>query len=205
MDWNFKTLGKAQRYKLLAGLVTPRPIALVTTLGEGVVNAAPFSFFNVLGIDPPTLVISIGRREFDGSLKDTARNIIASSEFVVHLVDESMTKQMHGCSIPFPPDVSEINEVGFTAVVSRIVSPPRIVEASVAMECRLHSRVPVGSHDLFIGLIEWMHVREGILNPDTLEPMKNYHPIGRLAGNRYVRTQDWFSIDGNEFIPGSNK
>ena len=201
MDWNLETLNVAQRHRLLAGLVIPRPIALVTTIENGVVNAAPFSFFNIIGTEPPTLVISIGHREPDQGLKDTARNINASGEFVVHLVDEAMTERMHGCSLPFPKEISEVVRVGFSTVKARCVSPPLIVEAPVAMECRLHSRVEVGNHDLFIGQIIWVHTRDGLVDPNTLQvQMQEYQIVGRLCGNRYVRTQDWFSINENAFL-----
>jgi flavin reductase (DIM6/NTAB) family NADH-FMN oxidoreductase RutF len=207
VDWNFEILGAAQRHKLLSGLVVPRPIALVTTLGrEGVVNAAPFSFFNVLGEEPPALVISIGHREGDGvpagSLKDTARNIVDTGEFVVHLVDEAITERMHGCSLRFPPEVSEVERVGFTTAPSHGVRPPRIVEAPVAMECTLLQRVPLGNHDLYIGRIDWLHVRDGLVEPDSLRVrLEDYHAVGRLSGSRYVRIEDRFSIDVNAYAP----
>ena len=182
----------------------PRPIALVTTISAaGVVNAAPFSFFNVLGEDPPILVISVGRRGEGGEhgeLKDTARNIVASGEFVVHLVDEAIAEQMHGCSLVLPPEASEVDRVGFTTTASRTVTPPRIAEAPVALECRLHSRVPVGNHDLFIGRILWVHAREGLVDPETLRTrMENYRVIARLHGNRYIRTLDRFTVEAGAF------
>jgi flavin reductase (DIM6/NTAB) family NADH-FMN oxidoreductase RutF len=203
VDWNFETLNPTQRHKLLSGLVVPRPIALVTTVGaSGVVNAAPFSFFNVLGEDPPALVISIGHREPGGGLKDTARNIVETGEFVVHLVDEAITERMHGCSLKFPPEVSEVERVGFTTAPSRTVRPPRIVEAPVAMECTLHSRVPLGNHDLVIGRIAWLHVRDGLVESDSLRVrLEDYHAVGRLSGSRYVRIEDRFSIDVNAYAP----
>src|SRR5881394_1901305 len=97
MDIDFSTLTEYQRYKLMASLIVPRPIALVTTLGaDGVVNAAPFSMFNMLGEEPPIVMLSINRLQ-DGRLKDTAANIMARREFVVHMADEPMAAQMHRC------------------------------------------------------------------------------------------------------------
>ena len=108
MDWNFATLETAKRYKLLAGLVIPRPIALISTQSAaGVVNAAPFSFFNVMADDPPIVIVSIENR-VDGRMKDSGRNILESGEFVVNLVDEAIAERMHGCAADFPPEVSEI-------------------------------------------------------------------------------------------------
>src|SRR3954447_26821220 len=99
---DFEQLGSYPRYKLMASLIVPRPIALVTTLGPGgVVNAAPFSMFNMVGEDPPIVMLSVNRLH-DGRLKDTAANILANGEFVVHLTDEAMAAQMHGCGESLP-------------------------------------------------------------------------------------------------------
>src|SRR3954471_22685078 len=106
MDIDFRELGAYERYKLMASLIVPRPIALITTLGaNGVVNAAPFSMFNMLGEDPPIVMVSVNRLA-NGKIKDTAANILASGEFVVHIADEPMAAQMDGCAEPHPPDVS---------------------------------------------------------------------------------------------------
>ena len=138
MEIDFAQLTAYQRYKLMASLIVPRPIALVTTLGEnGVANAAPFSMFNMLGEDPPILMLSINRLK-DGRLKDTAANILASGEFVVHISDEAMAAQMHACGESLPPEVSELERFGLHALPSQTVKPPRIAEAPVAFECRLH-------------------------------------------------------------------
>ena len=109
MDIDFSTLTDYQRYKLMASLIGPRPIALVTTINaDGVVNAAPFSMFNMLGEDPPILMISINKLK-DGHLKDTAANILANREFVVHIADEPMAEQMHRCGERLPPGESELS------------------------------------------------------------------------------------------------
>jgi flavin reductase (DIM6/NTAB) family NADH-FMN oxidoreductase RutF len=117
---NFEEITSYQRYKLMASLIVPRPIALVTTLGEnGVANAAPFSMFNMVGEDPPILMISINRTS-DGQLKDTAANILHNGEFVVHLSDEPMAQKMHDCGERFPSHVSELVKVGLTPVPSNL-------------------------------------------------------------------------------------
>lgn len=200
MDWNFETLAAAQRYKLLVGLVIPRPIALVSTVSaEGVVNAAPFSFFNVLGDDPPILIVSLEHRD-DGSFKDTTRNIAANGEFVVNLVDEAMTERMHGCSHDYPPDVSEPDVVGFNLAPSRMIRPARIAEAPVALECNVHSRIDMKTRELVIGNILWLHARHGIVDPDTLRVrLENYSPVGRLFANRYAVTREQIAIDVNAY------
>src|SRR5580704_6682640 len=116
-------------YAVLASLVTPRPIAWVTTVGaDGVVNAAPFSFFNVLGADPPIVGFCPGDRE-DGTPKDTARNIRLNHEFVVNLVDESIAEAMNLTAASLPYGVSEIEHAGLTTTPSTLVKPPRIAES----------------------------------------------------------------------------
>ena len=114
MDFALPELSPRERYRLLVGLVVPRPIAFITTRGEsGAANAAPFSFFNVLGHDPAIVVVSIEARP-DGALKDTIRNIERSGEFVVNLVDEALAPAMHQASADYPPGVSEPAATGLT-------------------------------------------------------------------------------------------
>lgn len=206
MDFDFDSLSAKERYKLLVALVVPRPIALVTSLSAaGVVNAAPFSFFNVLGDDPPIVILSVDQRT-PGSFKDTAGNIQTAREFVVNLVDEAIAEKMHACSQNFPPQVSEIEAVGFTTSPSRTVAPPRITEAPVALECRLHSVIDLHTRHLFIGRIHWLHVRDGIVDPATRRVnMDRYFPVGRLYANRYCRTRDQFALEMNEYLQSLSK
>ena len=129
---DFEQISAYERYKLMASLIVPRPIALVTTLGaNGVANAAPFSMFNMVGEDPPILMLSINRLS-DGRLKDTAANILASGEFVVHMTDEAMAQQMHACGEALPSDVSELTHVGFTSAPSHTVAPISFTPRSCA-------------------------------------------------------------------------
>ena len=201
MDWNFAELERAKRYKLLVGLVVPRPIALITTVSQGgVVNAAPFSFFNVMGDEPPIVIVSIEDRD-SGALKDSARNISESGEFVVNLVDEAIAEKMHACSIDYPPEVSEIEMVGFCCAASTQVRPPRLAEAPVALECTLHSRIDIDTRHLLIGQVRHLHVRDELIDPASLRVrMDNYHPVGRLFANQYVRTRDRFALEANAYL-----
>lgn len=201
MEFDFGALKASDRYKLLVSLVVPRPIALVTTVGaNGVVNAAPFSFFNVLGDDPPIVIVSVDRK-LDGNLKDTARNIIASGEFVVHMVDEAIAQKMHGCSVESPENVSELELVGFSQQSSKAVRPPRIAQAPVAFECTLHSNIETGSRNLFIGEVKWLHVRDGIIDAHTLRRVpKTFLPIGRLYANKYCKLGEEFEYDNNQYM-----
>ena len=183
-------------YPLLAGLVTPRPIALVTTLNaEGVVNAAPFSFFNVLGTEPAMCAFAPGDRA-DGTPKDTARNIRLNHEFVVNLVDEPIAEAMNQCAATLPYGESELQLAGLTTTASSLVKPPRIAESPVSLECVEHSTLHIGDNRLVIGLIKRLHAREGLVDPKTLRVnIDQLHTIGRMAGPHwYCRTRDRFEM-----------
>ena len=199
MEIDFGALSAYQRYKLMASLIVPRPIALVTTLGaSGVANAAPFSMFNMVGEDPPIVMLSINRLK-DGRLKDTAANILARGEFVVHISDEAMAAQMHACGESLPPEVSELDRFGLHAMPSRTVKPPRIAEAPVAFECVLHEKLETDSRYVFIGRVQWLHAREGLVDTETWRVrLQDYHPVGRFGASFYVTTRDRFAIDGQD-------
>jgi len=206
MNWNFDQLDTALRYKLLVSLVVPRPIALVTTQGvpggegAGVVNAAPFSFFNVLADEPPIVIISIENRA-SGALKDTSRNILASGEFVVNLVDESIAERMHNCSVDLPPGMSEPAEVGFTLAPSSRVAPPRLAEAPAALECTFDREIAMPTRRIIIGQVRHLHVRDGLVDPQTLRvDMDKYHAVGRLFANRYCRISEQFELSNNGYL-----
>lgn len=192
---NFSDITAYQRYKLMASLIVPRPIALVTTLGpSGVANAAPFSMFNMVGEDPPVLMISINRLQ-DGRLKDTAANILHNGEFVVHMSDEPMAQRMHACGQSFPSDVSELAAVGLTPVPSRSVAPPRILESPVAFECVLHEKLETESRYVFIGRIQWLAARDGLIDTQAWRVnLRDYSPVARFGASFYTRTTDRFSL-----------
>ena len=136
LRFDFTELSAAERYKLLGGLVVPRPIALVTSHSpEGRVNAAPFSFFNVFAEEPPLVVLGLGISPLGGA-KDTTINIRDTGEFVVHLVDEPIAEAMNLCTIDFPPEISEVEVAGFDLIPSDAVAPPRIGQGPVGLECR---------------------------------------------------------------------
>ncbi|WP_395747481.1 flavin reductase family protein [Prosthecobacter sp.] len=183
-------------YRILAGLVTPRPIALTTTVDpEGRVNAAPFSFFNVLGDSPPIVGICPGDRS-EGVPKDTARNIRLTHEFVVNLVDEAIMEKMNLCAATLPPGENELVHAGLTALPSTAVKPPRIAEAPASLECKSHSIIEIGDNRLIIGEVLRVHVREGVFDPETwLVQPGNYRPIGRMQSpNWYCYTREMFEM-----------
>jgi flavin reductase (DIM6/NTAB) family NADH-FMN oxidoreductase RutF len=196
MRFDLAALSATERYKLLAGLVVPRPIALVTTQSQdGRVNAAPFSFFNVFAEEPPLVVLGLGISPVGGS-KDTTVNIREGGEFVINLVDESIADAMNLCAIDFPPEISEIEVAGLDLAPSDEVAPPRIAQAPVNLECRRYVTLEVARERyLVIGEVLVAHVRDGLVDPATLRIDRDaYAPIGRLFGGGYVRTRDRFEM-----------
>lgn len=196
MEFNLEGEHAGRAYGLLASLVTPRPIAWVTTLGpDGVVNAAPFSFFNLLGADPPIVGFCPGDRE-DGAPKDTARNIRLSHEFVVNLVDESVAEAMNRTAASLPYGESEINLAGLMTLPSSVVKPPRIAESPASLECVEWGTLQIGGNRLIIGLVKRVHVRDELMDPVTLRiRSEQLHTVGRMAPPHwYCRTGDRFEM-----------
>jgi flavin reductase (DIM6/NTAB) family NADH-FMN oxidoreductase RutF len=194
--FDFTALPAADRYKLLGGLIVPRPIALVTTQSpDGRINAAPFSFFNVFAEEPPLIMLGLGISPRGGA-KDTTINVRDTGEFVVNLVDEPIAQAMNLCAIDFPPEVDEIEVAGLELAESEKVAPPRLVQAPVNLECRRFVTLqPAGERYLVLGEVLMVHVRDGVVDPLTLRVDREiYAPIGRLFGGGYVRTRDRFEM-----------
>jgi flavin reductase (DIM6/NTAB) family NADH-FMN oxidoreductase RutF len=183
-------------YPILAGLVTPRPIAWVTTLNEdGSVNAAPFSFFNMFGDEPPLVIFAPGNRD-DGSPKDTARNCERTGEFVVNLVDEALAEVMVRTAASVPYGVSETEREALETTASSAIAPPRIAAAPAALECKVHSIQRIGENRLVLGIVHRVQVREEYFDPETLRVRgEKFHPVGRMSvPNWYCRTGDLFEM-----------
>ena len=183
-------------YPILAGLVTPRPIAWVTTLNEdGSVNAAPFSFFNVFGDDPPLVIFAPGDRD-DGSPKDTARNCERTGEFVINLVDEALAEVMVRTSASLPYGVSETEREKVDIEASSTVAPPRISATPAALECKVHSIQLVGNNRLVLGIVHRVQVREEFFDAVTLRVRgEKFHPVGRMSvPNWYCKTGELFEL-----------
>jgi flavin reductase (DIM6/NTAB) family NADH-FMN oxidoreductase RutF len=198
MLFDFASIAPRDRYKLMVSTVTPRPIAwIVSQSADGRLNAAPFSFFNVLSGDPPVVGIGIGSHE-PGRPKDTRLNISATREFVVNLVSDETAAAMNVTAIEFEPDVNELSEAKLATVPSVRVAPPRIAASPVSMECALIQIVEFGPDNaLVLGRVLAMHVRDDLVL-DTAKcyiNTPNLHLIGRMHGTGwYVRTSDLFEM-----------
>nr|WP_145156531.1 flavin reductase family protein [Paenibacillus terrae] len=193
-----KAQSERDNYKLLIGSIIPRPIAFVTTKSQdGVLNGAPFSYFNIVSSNPPMISLSIQRS--GGGLKDTARNIRDQQEFVVHIVDEQNVRQVNETAAKLPPDHSEIDIAGLTPVESTKVSVPGVVEAKIRMECVLEHALELGGTgsdgcDFIIGRIVQFHIQEDLYENGRIDA-RRLAAVSRLAGNYYARIGDIFTIE----------
>ncbi|NNM81735.1 MAG: flavin reductase family protein [Burkholderiales bacterium] len=183
----------AHNYRLLTSLVIPRPIAWVTSLGEnGVVNLAPFSFFNALGGKPMYLIVSIAQND-SGEQKDTAKNLLSKGEFVVNFVTEALFDAMNLSAADFPSGESELAAAGLGAAPCVRIGVPRVAEAEASLECRLHQTLKLGENTLFIGEVVMFHVADHLLGEGL--KVKDFFPIGRLGSPaEYCRTSDRFNV-----------
>jgi flavin reductase (DIM6/NTAB) family NADH-FMN oxidoreductase RutF len=179
-------LAAEQSYKLLTGIVVPRPIAWVTTRSlDGVVNLAPFSAFTFVSPKPPMLAISIGLKA--GIEKDTARNILATNDFVVNIADQSHLGALHQSADEYPSEISEVNALGLETVASDLVGPPRLASTPVAMECVLRHDIEFGEigSRLLVGEVLRFHVRDGLMRGGKIDTIE-LDPIARIAGPNYA-------------------
>ncbi|MDQ0970940.1 flavin reductase (DIM6/NTAB) family NADH-FMN oxidoreductase RutF [Neobacillus niacini] len=187
-----------ENYKFLIGSIVPRPIAFVTTLsGKGILNGAPFSYFNIVSSNPPMISLAIQRSR--GRQKDTARNIIESKEFVVHIVDENNVEKINQTAASLPPNQSEIELAKLTPVESVKISVPGVSEAKIRMECTLEHSLELGGTDtpgcdLIIGKIVQFHIEEDIYEKGRIDPI-GLGAVSRLAGTNYAKIGEIFSIE----------
>lgn len=198
MQFNPDELHQKEVYKLLTGLIIPRPIAWVSTINEeGVPNLAPFSYFNAVGDDPPHVMISISR---SGNLnKDTLRNILQNKEFVVNMVTEELAEKMNLTAHPLQPHESEFEFAGVAKGVSTKVKPPLVAESPVSMECVLVHHYNLENHKnggstIIIGRVVHFHVEDAILLENFHINLNKYQPISRLAGSSYAKLGELFTI-----------
>ena len=193
----FADIAPRERYKLLCATIIPRPIALVTTIdAAGIVNAAPFSFFNVFSEEPALVVLGLQHKPGNAA-KDTTRNIAETGIFCINMVDEALAEAMNVCAIDFPPERSEVEAAGLSLAPGVEVPVPHLAEAPFALECRRTVALAFGpGRELMVGEVLRLHARDGLLDPDTLRIASDlYHPVGRLFADGYARQRDRFDLE----------
>ena len=197
----FDPTGKpfSEIHKLMIGSIVPRPIALVsTTSKDGNNNVAPFSYFNGVCSNPPTIMFAPARRGWDGHEKDTLINIRNNQEFVINIVSESFAEKMVKCSTDFDPNIDEFQVSGLTPESSSKVSPPKVKESKINLECKLDQIVEIGdgtagSGFVVLGTIVLFHIDNDIYEDGHIL-LDKLEPLGRLAGNWYTRPTDNLKI-----------
>jgi flavin reductase (DIM6/NTAB) family NADH-FMN oxidoreductase RutF len=201
MEFNPETLETKAIYKLLTGSIIPRPIAWVSTINEvGINNLAPFSYFNMVGDDPPHVMFST--RRDNNSNKDTLNNILATKQFVVNMVTEALAEQMNSTAQAVAPEVDEFEMVGVTPIPSSVVKPMRVKESPIQLECEMVHHYFLEDHKqggacVVIGRVVRMHFDESVLLEDYKINMETYKPIARLAGSNYSKIGEVFQIKRN--------
>ncbi|ALS23919.1 MULTISPECIES: flavin reductase family protein [Paenibacillus] len=186
-------------YKLMIGSIIPRPVAFVTTLSKkGVLNAAPFSYFNIVTSNPPMVSVSVQRNQ--GLLKDTARNAQDTGAFVVHISDESYIEKINQTAASLGPEESEVQLAGLSPVPSEKIAVPGVAEAKIRMECVLERSIPLGGSeerpacDLLIGRVVFFHIADELVRNGQIDP-EGLKPVSRLAGSSYSKLGDIFSLE----------
>ncbi len=189
------TLSPREAYRFMTACLVPRPIAWVSTLdAEGRANLAPFSYFGGLSSDPPTVMVSVGRRK--GVRKDTARNLLATGDAVIHLPSRALAEAMVATSADVPSDVDEFDLARLGKTPAACVRPWRIVGAPIALEARVvaHHEVGRSVNDVFFLEVVRFHVDDAILVDGLPDPAR-LDAVGRLGGTTYCRTTDLFGIE----------
>lgn len=172
-----------ENYKLLSGAILPRPIALITTMQEnGKLNAAPFSYFNIVSAKPPLVSVSV-RYDTDNQ-KDTSRNIFRTKEFVIHIVSENLIEQTDKTAKSLSNEESEVEYVGLHQVPSTTIKTPGIAEAKIRLECVYETHIHFESTDLIIGKVVGFHIEEELFSNGKID-LEKLQPVARLSGSRY--------------------
>ncbi|RAR75408.1 flavin reductase family protein [Flavobacterium aciduliphilum] len=198
MEFNPDTLEASAIYKLLTGSIIPRPIGWISTIDEnGINNLAPFSYFNMIGDDPPHVMFST--RRDNNTNKDTLNNVLTTKQFVVNMVTEDLVEQMNATAQVVPAEVDEFELVGLTPIASLKIKPNRVKESPIQFECEMVHHYFLENHKqggacIVIGRIVMMHIDETILLDNHKINMETYKPVARLAGSNYSKIGEVFSI-----------
>lgn len=191
MEIKISDISNQEFFKIMAGVVVPRPIAWVSTRSQdGKTNLAPFSFFTGVSSNPPTILFCPTIRGTDGGEKDTLQNIRATGEFVVNVVSRPLTEAMNLTATEVPPEVNEFEIAGLTEAPSSVVKPPRVKESPIHLECIRYQIVDVGEGDvgsasIVIGEVVHIHISDEVLLPNYRIDTRALDPVGRLAGPNY--------------------
>ncbi len=180
------SLGPEQTYKLMTGIVVPRPIAWISSVSaSGLVNVAPFSCYTIVSNKPPMIGVNIGRKA--GARKDTACNIIRSENFVVNIADETLLEPLHQSAAEYPPEISETQLLELETLPGESMPVPRLAAAPISLECTLHSVTPFGETgaEFFVGEIKVLHIRDDLVNNGKIDSTM-LRPICRLGGPNYA-------------------
>ena len=189
----------SETHKLMIGSIVPRPIALVsTTSNNGINNLAPFSYFNGVCSKPPTIMFAPARRGWDGQEKDTLINIRNTKEFSINIVSEDIGEKMVKCSTDYEKDVDEYSKSGLSPLSSKKIKPPIVSESKISLECILNQIVQIGKEDagsgfIVIGTIVLFHIDDEVYDNGRII-LDKLQPLGRVAGNGYVRSTNAFDI-----------
>lgn len=210
MEINPTTLPHQSIYKILTGSVLPRPIGWISSIDlGGRPNLAPFSFFNAVCSNPPTVLFCSSIRGSDGKTKDTLNNVRATSEFVVNIVTEELLQAMNASSIEAPSDFDEFDYAGLTLAPSVVVKPPRVAESPIHFECKLREIIEIGNEpgggSIVIGAIVHIHADDGVMIGEDKINLTALKPIGRLMGSGYCRVTDLIEIERPKNILGAKK
>lgn len=198
MHYDPEELEQKAIYKLLSGIVIPRPIGWISSISKkGILNLAPFSFFNAVGDDPPHVMFSAGRNQ--NSNQDTVKNVLETKQFVVNMVTEELAEQMNKTAQSIPSDESEFDFANLTPIPSIKIKPPRVKESPITMECELVHHYTLennrfGGSTLLIGKVIMFHVNDELILDDFKINQENYLPIARLAGSNYSKIGEIFSV-----------
>ncbi len=188
-------LTATERYKLLIGLVVPRPIGWIgTRSAAGVNNLAPYSFFNVVSSDPPTVLYSVNR---SARVKDSLQNVLETGEFTASIVTEGTAAAMNITSGEYDPEVDEFAVAGLTSIMGKLVEAPMVGEATARLECRMTTTLDIGragngpTNTVVLGEVVAIHVAERVLDGTRVIPSE-LRAVGRMAGSGYTRTVDGY-------------
>lgn len=203
MFFDLSQIAARDAYKLLTGVVVPRPIAFVTSVSpSGLVNAAPYSFFNMIGSNPPIIALGVGDRP-EGGGKDTACNIQTKEEFVVNIVDEALATAMNESAVDFPPDWSEVETLGLPTDEGQLIKVPHLTQSPASLECRHHTTLTIGQNRIILGEVVGLWLRDEFVDAQKFYVWTNdMKIIGRGGGGTeggYFRTSDPFGMKRQNF------